>query len=102
MTCECWSFDSVDYQSGQSVYRCNGTKDREWCFCGGDKSKCDFYENVKNEVKNEKQQIIKEKEEENEIFNEVKNLLNNKQVERIDLTISKDYVEIIIEKKRSL
>lgn len=28
--------------------RCNGTKERDYCKCGGDPSKCDFYPEKKN------------------------------------------------------
>lgn len=36
--CECWL---SDYDNRH--HYCNGTKDRELCGCGGDRSKCDFY-----------------------------------------------------------
>lgn len=40
--CECYD---GDYE------RCNGTKGRETCRCGGDPTKCDFYEDVKKSAK---------------------------------------------------
>ena len=39
--CECYNIDSDGL--GGFIPRCNGTKEREECQCGGDKSKCDFY-----------------------------------------------------------
>ena len=39
--CECYT---KDYDGlGCFIPRCNGTKEREGCQCGGDESKCDFY-----------------------------------------------------------
>lgn len=43
--CECWEYDSVYHG------RCNGTKEIEPCKCNGIKSKCDFYESVRREDK---------------------------------------------------
>jgi hypothetical protein len=30
---------------------CWGTREREWCKCGGDESKCDFYPEKRNNIK---------------------------------------------------
>lgn len=30
---------------------CNGTKERDFCTCGGDPAKCDFYEDVREKAK---------------------------------------------------
>lgn len=32
---------------------CLGTKEIDYCLCGGDRSKCDFYENVRQEAQAE-------------------------------------------------
>ena len=32
------------------VHRCNGTKERDQCSCGGDRAKCDFYPTVRGRV----------------------------------------------------
>ena len=32
---------------------CNGTKEQDVCSCGGDRTKCDFYPKVREEVLNE-------------------------------------------------
>lgn len=37
-----------------NVPRCWGTKERDICDCGGDKSKCNFYERVRIEAAEEK------------------------------------------------
>lgn len=39
--CPCWVTD-------RGEYRCYGTKEREICICGGNKSKCDFYPEKRN------------------------------------------------------
>lgn len=39
--CECYNKDNDGL--GGFIPRCNGTKEREECQCGGDESKCDFY-----------------------------------------------------------
>lgn len=33
----------------QKIPYCSGTKELDCCSCGGDKSKCDFYENIRKE-----------------------------------------------------
>lgn len=33
------------------VSYCNGTKEREECSCGGDKTKCDFYPEVREKAR---------------------------------------------------
>ena len=32
--------------------RCNGTRERDECDCGGDRIKCDFYPNVREKARN--------------------------------------------------
>ena len=39
--CECYEVTTAN--RGIVECRCNGTKEREICTCGGDKSKCNFY-----------------------------------------------------------
>jgi hypothetical protein len=38
--------------------RCNGTKERDECSCGGDRTKCDFYPEVREKAKKESKKII--------------------------------------------
>ena len=47
--CNCFSIDQyVNYKKGLvRVYRCNGTKEREICTCGGDQCKCSEYPEIK-------------------------------------------------------
>ena len=33
--------------------RCNGTRERDECSCGGDRTKCDFYPDVREKAKKE-------------------------------------------------
>lgn len=44
-----------------AVSFCTGTKEQEFCSCGGDRCKCDFYEGVRkkaeNDVKNRLDQL---------------------------------------------
>ena len=40
MLCDC-------FEKGERNDYCRGTRDKEWCRCGGDKSKCDYYELVR-------------------------------------------------------
>lgn len=35
----------------KNVYRCNGTKERDVCSCGGDPVRCDFYPEVREKAK---------------------------------------------------
>lgn len=46
--CECYEVTTAN--RGIVECRCNGTKEREICTCGGDKSKCDFYNLEKSTV----------------------------------------------------
>lgn len=39
------------YHEIHGVKECLGTKERDECSCGGDRSRCDFYSNVKPEKK---------------------------------------------------
>lgn len=43
--CECWQLIQKDKQI------CNGTKERDECFCNGNKNNCTFYPKEKNTVK---------------------------------------------------
>lgn len=40
------------------VSRCNGTKERDECSCGGDRAKCNFYPEVREKAKKEPENII--------------------------------------------
>lgn len=40
-----------------NVPRCCGTKEKDVCDCGGDKSKCNFYERVRAEAAEEKKNL---------------------------------------------
>lgn len=46
--CSCWQKGNW-FIKGYDT--CNGTRECEPCTCGGDRSKCDFYEHVRNEAK---------------------------------------------------
>lgn len=37
---------------------CWGTKERDECFCGGDRTKCDFYPEVREKAKKEVEKIV--------------------------------------------
>ena len=41
--CDCWM------ANGHRPY-CNGTREQDYCTCGGDRSKCDFYEDVREKA----------------------------------------------------
>lgn len=54
--CECYSEqETIDYYSLNSdrrlVSRCNGTKERDVCSCKGDKTKCDFYPEIRKKAR---------------------------------------------------
>lgn len=68
--CECYRTQTErcyfsDYDKGYAAARCKllpdyenirkgvclGTKEVDYCNCGGDRSKCDFYENVRREAR---------------------------------------------------
>lgn len=44
--CSCWK----EHQSEYDIDRCFGTKEMDACSCGGDRRKCDFYPEVRNEA----------------------------------------------------
>ena len=45
--CDCYSV--TDY--GDKVEtRCNGTRERDFCNCGGDRTQCDFYSDVREKA----------------------------------------------------
>ena len=41
--CKCYL---EEYNYAGDIGRCNGTRERDACDCGGDKAKCDFYPEV--------------------------------------------------------
>lgn len=56
--CECWysaqrilGWWCSDVPIVKDYYQCYGTREREECHCGGDKSKCDFYPEVREKAK---------------------------------------------------
>ena len=54
--CDCYfEQETLDYYSLNSdrrlVGRCNGTKERDVCSCGGDRAKCDFYSEVRKKAR---------------------------------------------------
>ena len=56
--CDCYR-ESQRFEYNQFIMKgcmvpysyCNGTKEQEECSCGGDKTKCDFYPEVRAEAK---------------------------------------------------
>lgn len=62
--CDCYRVESeihcfvdendVPIYESINVPRCLGTKEKDVCDCGGDKSKCNFYERVRAEAAEEK------------------------------------------------
>lgn len=38
--------------------RCSGTKEQDECSCGGDKTKCDFYSEVREKANKESKKIV--------------------------------------------
>ena len=78
--CDCYHVEPeihcfVD-ENGDSVYgninvpRCWGTKESDVCDCGGDKSKCNFYERVRAEAAEEKKFS-----ERKDVLKEIENLI---------------------------
>lgn len=53
-----------------NVPRCWGTKERDVCDCGGDKSNCNFYERVRIEAAEEKKSS-----ERKDVLDEIENLI---------------------------
>lgn len=47
---KCKSYEVTTENRGIIECRCNGTKEREICTCGGDESKCDFYSEVREKA----------------------------------------------------
>lgn len=43
--------DSFHVKSNADCGECWGTREREWCYCGGDPSKCDFYPEKREKYK---------------------------------------------------
>lgn len=78
--CDCYHVEpEIHYfvdENGDSVYgninvpRCWGTKESDVCDCGGDKSKCNFYERVRAEAAEEKKFS-----ERKDILEEIENLI---------------------------
>ena len=55
--CDCWEMASKrEWGDGFNytvpIQICNGTKEREECFCNGDESRCNFYPEKRKENKN--------------------------------------------------
>ena len=51
--CECYHQNTYRDVSGVVDfirYECYGTKERDMCSCGGDKTKCDFYPDVREKA----------------------------------------------------
>jgi hypothetical protein len=58
--CDCYDVaeEIIDWFADGSpktdlVSRCFGTKERDICYCGGDRSKCDFYPEVREKAQKE-------------------------------------------------
>ena len=53
LKCNCYEEFSYCLTSNPPIYktesRCLGTKERDLCSCGGDKTKCNFYSHVREE-----------------------------------------------------
>lgn len=63
--CDCYkTIEKVRYNAILSKYHyktvgiCNGTKEQDECSCGGDRAKCDFYDYVREEAKQELEKNI--------------------------------------------
>lgn len=70
---------------------CLGTKEVDRCSCGGDRSKCDFYENVRQEAQDKNQSLNTTYE---QAFSKIENLIGNYWgVDPIYYTDSKDKSE---------
>lgn len=80
--CDCYHVESEihrfvgedeDFVYGRiDVPRCWGTKEKDVCDCGGDKSKCNFYERVRAEAEEEKK-LSKNK----DVFEEIEDLIGD-------------------------
>lgn len=67
-TCDCYRVKSEQHcfvdENGVPVYeyvntpRCWGTKEKDVCDCGGDKSKCNFYKRVRTKAAEENSLLI--------------------------------------------
>lgn len=65
--CDCYRIESEQHhfidENGVPVYedinvaRCWGTREKDVCSCGGDKSKCNFYESVRAEADEEENNL---------------------------------------------
>ena len=94
---------SLEYNDREGyISRCNGTKERDVCSCKGDKSKCDFYENVRDEsnLKKKLKETIKKIEDNpfnllEELYKIIDCSLKNSSVKNIEITI-KDFIHIKI------
>ena len=62
MKCSCYDekqmlvWNSIKYPDGQGyeiVGFCNGTRERDRCYCKGNKLECDFYPEVREEGRKE-------------------------------------------------
>ena len=59
--CECYfEQETIDYYSlnldRRLIGRCNGTKERDECRCGGNPAKCDFYPEVREKANQQTQE----------------------------------------------
>ena len=57
--CECYNIDNDGL--GGFISRCNGTKEREECQCGGDESKCDFYPEKREKISMDAVEYLRQK-----------------------------------------
>lgn len=48
MKCKCYC---EEYNYAGDIGKCNGTRERDACSCGGDEAKCDFYPEVRKRAK---------------------------------------------------
>lgn len=47
-----------NYTKRKSYGYCSGVKEFDMCFCNGDKSKCDFYEEIKKDNSPQKYEVV--------------------------------------------
>lgn len=60
---EVWAISITGWLGPDEVIRkrrtiCNGTRERDECSCGGDRTKCDFYPEVREKAKKELEKIV--------------------------------------------
>lgn len=94
---------SLEYNDREGyISRCDGTKERDICSCGGDKSKCDFYENVRDEGRLEEKlkETIKKIDDKSfnlleELYKIIDRSLKDSSVRSIEVVV-KDFIQIKI------